>query len=153
MCPSLVATPHVCRTVPPSLISATATSGGLSTLLLSPHPLHKGMRFNKAFGLRDTSHHINASIQALFCRYTHTLTTAHSAAATCRICTKQRIARPSTSTHNGFSSDDLTAIPKLLPAAMITIATPGVGEVAPPNPLYPQHTACPSPPLIPQLWL
>ena len=37
------------------------------------------------------------------------------------------------------------------PAAMNTIATPGVGGVAPLKELLPQHSACPSPPLIPQL--
>ena len=74
--------------------------------------------------------------------------TAHSAAATRRI----RIARPSTTTtHNGFPSDDRTAMLKYHPAAMITIATPGVGGVAALAPLSPQHTACPSPPLTPQL--
>ena len=43
MCPSLAATPHVCPKRPPSLISAIATSGGVPTLPLCPHPLHDGM--------------------------------------------------------------------------------------------------------------
>ena len=43
MCPSLAATPHVCPARPPSLISAIATSGGVPTLPLRPHPLHEGM--------------------------------------------------------------------------------------------------------------
>ena len=43
MCPSLATTPHVWYTFPPSLISAIATSGGVPTRLVRPHPLHEGM--------------------------------------------------------------------------------------------------------------
>ena len=108
MCPSLAATPHVCY-VPRTHIRHC----NIRRCALAAAPIHCKGGWNHLGMNASRVTPYQCHIRVAPPLYTHTnngAATAHSAAATLRI----RIARPSTitTTHNGFSIDDRTAMLK-----------------------------------------